>query len=171
MGTNVNAKRFCRDPRVTAQRLLWSSQMSENIEALKSLHTALIDSRNGYEEALEDADGKGLTSLFREMISIHTDSADALTQLLAGYGERSDDNGSFMSTVHRTVIRIRSLFGNLDSSILPGLIDGEERILSYYDEAISASSLGSSERTTLVTQRQTLDRKISDMKRQIEVAA
>ena len=39
--------------------------MTEHADALKTLHTSLIDSRNGYEEALEDAEGKGLTPLFR----------------------------------------------------------------------------------------------------------
>ena len=39
-------------------------------DSLKSLHTALIDSRNGYQGALDDSKGKGLFSLFREMINL-----------------------------------------------------------------------------------------------------
>jgi hypothetical protein len=41
------------------------ANMSDGIDKLKALHTSLIDSRNGYEEALEDAEGKGLTALSR----------------------------------------------------------------------------------------------------------
>ena len=44
--------------------------MSETVVAdLKSLHTAAIDARHGYEEALKDAEGHGMTPLFRDMIS------------------------------------------------------------------------------------------------------
>ena len=42
---------------------------------LKTLHTAAIDARNGYHEALEDAGGqdkyKGMTPLFRDMVALH----------------------------------------------------------------------------------------------------
>ena len=39
--------------------------MSDAIDTLQSLHKSLVDSRHGYEEAVEDAEGKGLTPLFR----------------------------------------------------------------------------------------------------------
>lgn len=39
---------------------------------VSSLHTAAIDARNGYTEALEDAEGKGLTAVFQDMIQLHT---------------------------------------------------------------------------------------------------
>jgi hypothetical protein len=41
------------------------------IEALKKLHTAAIDARNGYQEALDDAKGQGLSGLFAEMVDLH----------------------------------------------------------------------------------------------------
>lgn len=137
--------------------------MTERADTLKSLHTALIDSRNGYQEALDDAEGKGLTPLFRDMIALRTSDADALARHLIALGETVDAEGSFMSTVHRTVISIRALFTELDESILPGLIDGEQRILGYYDEALKASAQGNPEYGTLVQQRQVLERKIAEM--------
>ena len=145
--------------------------MTDRTDHLKSLHTALIDARNGYKEALEDAEGKGMTSLFRELMMLHTRDADVLATHLNALGEVVDDNGSFMSTVHRTVMNIRSLFGGLDESILPGLIDGEERILGYYDESIQTSATGTAEHTALVTQRQALHQKIADMKMRKDMAA
>ena len=145
--------------------------MSEHVDTLKSLHTALIDSRNGYEEALKDADGKGLTPLFRDMIALRNSDAAALGEQLVAMGEKFDGKGSFMTAVHRTVIGVRSLFTGLDESILPGLIDGEERIVGYYDDAIQASDLGASERATLVNQRKVLQAKIADMRQRKEMAA
>jgi uncharacterized protein (TIGR02284 family) len=145
--------------------------MSEHIEALKSLHTALIDSRNGYEEALEDAEGKGLTPLFRDMIALRNRDADEIAGHLTALGQSVDEKGSFMSTVHRTVISVRSVITGLDESILPALIDGEERILEFYDEALAAASPRSAEHGMLIKQREALARKIGEMQRRSEQAA
>ncbi len=145
--------------------------MTDHADALKSLHTALVDSRNGYEEAVEDAEGKGLTPLFREMIALRTEHAAALAQHLRAMGEKVDSKGSFMSTVHRAVISIRSVITGLDESVLPGLIDGEERIVGYYDEAIAESPNVSPEHGTLVKQRDVVLRKIAEMKHRRDQAA
>lgn len=143
--------------------------MADHIDHMKSLHTTVVDARNGYEEALKDAEGKGMTPLFQEMIALHQSHAVALAADLTRHGQEVDDSGSFLSTVHRTVISIRSLFGGLDASVLPGLIDGEERLLSYYDEALT--DCPPSETATLTKQRQALQQKISEMKAKSELAA
>ena len=49
--------------------------MSEHIDNLKNLHTILIDSKHGYEEALTDAEGRGMTQLFQEMITLRIKDA------------------------------------------------------------------------------------------------
>ena len=136
--------------------------MSDRIDTFKSLHTALVDSRKGYEEALEDAEGKALTPLFRDMIALRLEHAAQLAALLQREGETVDDAGSFMAIVHRAVINIRSVITGLDESILPGLIDGEERILGYYDEALKEAS--AAETPLLTAQRDAVDRKVVGMK-------
>jgi uncharacterized protein (TIGR02284 family) len=141
--------------------------MADHIDHMKSLHTIVTDARNGYEEALKDAEGKGLTPLFREMIALHGSHADALAADLNRHGEKVDDKGSFLSTIHRTVISIRSIFGGLDKSILPGLIDGEERVVRYYDEALT--DCPPAETATLSKQRAALQAKITEMKAQNSV--
>lgn len=143
--------------------------MADHIEHMKSLHTTIVDARNGYEEALKDAEGKGLTPLFRDMIALHQSHAEALAADLARHGEKVDDKGSFLSTIHRTVISIRSLFGGLDESILPGLIDGEARVVSYYDEALT--DCPPTETATLAKQRAELQAKIDQMEKQKSLAA
>lgn len=145
--------------------------MTYHVDALKSLHTALIDSRNGYDEALQDAEGKGLTPLFREMIELRTQHANELSLILSGLGEKVDAKGSFMSTVHRTIVSVRSLFGGLDDSILPGLIDGEKRIMTYYDDAITSAPTGSKEQLALTSHRTALAAKIQQMEMRRDMAA
>ncbi len=107
------------------------------LDDLKTLHTHAIDARHGYEEALHDAEGRGMTPLFREMIALHTTNAGELASVLARFGELPDESGSFMSTVHRTIISLRSLFGGLDASVLPGLVDGEKRNVSAYVKVLT----------------------------------
>ena len=130
---------------------------------LKTLHTAAIDARNGYQEALEDAEGRGMTPLFRDMVALHQRHASALHDVLAQAGEKPDDSGSFMSTVHKTIMDVRSLFGGLDDSVLPGLIDGEKRNVAKYDEAINGAPPPTSIETMIGEQRGDLARKIAEM--------
>jgi uncharacterized protein (TIGR02284 family) len=129
---------------------------------LEKLHTAAIDARNGYQEAAKDADGKGMTPLFLELITLHQDHAAALSQVLVGAGAMPDDSGSLMSTVHKTIMDVRSLFNGLDESVLPGLIDGETRNVAKYDEAIQlgrSSEVGA----LLAAQRGAIQQKIAEM--------
>lgn len=139
------------------------TEAADRIDKLTSLHTALVDSRNGYQEALDDAEGKGLSGLFREMIEIRERDAEELARVLSSLGHMADRDGSFMSAVHRTVIKVRSLFTDLDESILPGLIDGEERILGYYEEAAAAAT-GTPHLDAVERQRQRLRLKIEQMR-------
>lgn len=111
--------------------------MSDARSQLESLHTSAVDARNGYEEAVEDADKRGLSGLFADMVSLHERNAEELAAELRRKGATADEDGSFMSVVHRTIVSIRGLFGALDETVLPGLIDGEERNVSKYDTALS----------------------------------
>ena len=56
---------------------------------------------------------------------------------------------------------IRSLFGGLDESVLPGLIDGEKRNLTSYNEALVSAETGSV--GLLTAQRAQLQQKIRAM--------
>jgi uncharacterized protein (TIGR02284 family) len=136
------------------------------LDHLKTLHTSEIDARNGYEEALEDAEGKGLTPLFRDMIALHHGNAEELGGILINAGEAADDSGSFMSVVHRTIMSVRSLFDGLDGSVLPGLIDGEKRNLSKYDDALKAIAGSPAVASTLTAQRNRISEKIALMEKQ-----
>ena len=137
---------------------------NDQIEHLKSLHTSAIDARNGYQEALKDAEGRGLTPLFADMIAVHTANAQELETTLSAAGEKADQSGSFMTLVHRAIFSVRSLFDELDEDVLPGLIDGEQRNVSHYDEALKQTGLAAELATLLTTQRARLVEKIEDMK-------
>ena len=138
---------------------------TQRIDALQTLHTSLIFTRNGYEEAIDQAKAGNHTQLFRDMASLHTASAADLALQLTALGVAADTSGSFMSTVHRTVIDVRSFITGLGDSVVPSLISGEERILGYYDDAIKASGSGFPEYPLLVSQRDALRMKVAEMER------
>jgi uncharacterized protein (TIGR02284 family) len=134
------------------------------LEHLKSLHTHAIDAHAGYQEALEDAEGKDLAGLFRSMMSIHTANADELSARLLQNGATADDDGSFMSTVHRSIMKIRSLFGGLGESVIPGLIDGEERNVNAYEDALGLPDWTPEIRAELIKQRDRLSSSVASMR-------
>ena len=131
------------------------------MDELKTLHTSAVDARNGYREALKEAEGKGMSPLFADMIKVHDGHASQLADLLARAGQQAG-SGSFMSTVHETIMDVRALFSGLDASVLPGLIDGERRNITKYDDAINGSSPGP-ERTAFEHQRAELQAKVAGM--------
>jgi uncharacterized protein (TIGR02284 family) len=138
---------------------------NEAIEQLETLHTHAIDARHGYEEALHDAEGHGLTSLFAELITLHGTNAQELSAILVQAGAAVNDDGSFMTVVHRTIMSVRSLFDGLGESVLPGLIDGEQRNKSSYDKALEMPSLPMDTKNVLIKQRDRIDAAIAAMKR------
>jgi hypothetical protein len=133
-------------------------------ERLKSLHTAAIDARNGYEAGRTDAHGQGMTPLFQEMIVIHTRNEADLSAALGRMGEVADDQGSFMSAVNETILAVRSWFGGLGESVLPGLIDGEMRDIAQYDHGLALPDLPPDVRDVLTTNRDRLIGAIEEMR-------
>lgn len=144
---------------------------SEMIGHLKTLHTSAIDARNGYQEALKDAEGKGMSPLFSDMIALHETNARELARELTKANEIPDDNGSFMTVVHKTIMDVRSLFNGLDESVLPGLIDGEKRNVAKYDDAFNDAKASPAIATLLSTQRDRIAHKIANMEMQKAAAS
>ena len=130
----------------------------------KALHTALIDAKMGYQEAVEDSDRPELTALFRDMLALRDRHHEELHALLRSGGETPDDSGSFMATVHKTVIGVRAAVTGLDKNSLSSFASGEEQIVDQYDKAITEAKGGAGE-AILTRQKSELMSKIADMKR------
>lgn len=66
---------------------------------------------------MEDAKDASVTPLLRDMIALREKHHRELDVLLRNLGATPDESGSFMSTVHRTVIKVRALVTGIDESI------------------------------------------------------
>jgi uncharacterized protein (TIGR02284 family) len=133
-------------------------------DALKALHTAILDASEGYREAIRDATDPATAVLFREMIALRQRHHLELHEALAAQGEQPDDSGSFMATIHRTVIGVRSAVVGLDDHSLPSFVSGEEMIIDQYDRAIEESIAKPSVTALLVRQQEELLGQIEVMK-------
>jgi uncharacterized protein (TIGR02284 family) len=136
-------------------------------EHLSSLHTALLDAREGYGKAIEQADDANLGRQLRSVDRLHAAAHVDIHRLLASRGATIDEDGSLMGNVHKAVVSVRSAIIGLDEGSLAAFASGEERNLTTYDDAIREES-DPAARATLAGHRDALVAKIAEMKRQAE---
>ena len=134
-------------------------------DSLKTLHTSLVDSRNGYKEAVKDAQNPVLKALFAEMVALKERDHSELHAGLSRLGEKPNESGSFMSTVHKTVITVRAAVTGLGTNSLSSFVMGEEHIVEQYDTALKECASDPAMVATLTRQKDTLLTKIAEMKR------
>jgi uncharacterized protein (TIGR02284 family) len=133
-------------------------------EALAALHTAIVDAREGYLKAIEKADDQTVAATFRETRALHDAAHDDIHAALSAKGATPGDDGSFMGTVHKTVISVRSAVAGLDEGSLASFASGEENILEKYDDAIR-DERDEGVAAMLRAHRQRLAGRIAEMKR------
>ena len=137
-------------------------------DELKSLHTALLDARHGYETAVKDAETPDLKAIFQKMHDLHGRAHGEVHGLLTAMGETPNESGSFMSTVHETVIGVRSALVGLDEGSLSSFASGEESTLAKYDAAIAALA-DAAGAEPLMKARKELGAMVGEMKRRADV--
>lgn len=137
---------------------------SDVSEQLKQLHQVLIDSRNGYEEAVTVSQEGDLSGLFRQMVILRTSAIEEIEQLMAVDGATVDQSQSIMSTVNRVVVDIRSMLTGLTATTIPAFVADEERILTHYDETIGRLREPALELVPLLRQRDALRDKVESMR-------
>ena len=138
--------------------------MTDKIEALKDLHTRLIDSRDGYEQSAELADNSAHKQLFSSQIERRSRNADEVRSFLTKNGETIDDDGSILAAAHRTWLSLKDTVTTGDDKILAEIIRGEETLLEAYDKAIEVSGAGDPELKWLTDQYTDLKMLVDDLK-------
>ena len=134
---------------------------------LAALHTAIIDAREGYSKAIEKADDPGVLERLRAVDGLHRAAHDDIHRMLSTHGERADDDGSLMGSVHKAVVTARSAILGLDDASLSAFASGEENTLEAYDAAIGEMA-EPTERAILERHREALASEVSRLKRQAQ---
>ena len=145
--------------------------MTDKIDALKTLHTRLIDSHDGYEKAKEDAASSSHKQLFDEMADRRSRNHAQVHQFLVAKGVEPDEGGSFLASAHRTLVDLRSVFSKGDDAVLAEVVRGEENLLEAYDEAIKVCGGNDPEYAFLTEQYTELKSKVDQLKGQQKTAA
>jgi uncharacterized protein (TIGR02284 family) len=106
-------------------------------EALVTLQTRVIDAAQGHAEGAERADDPTMARVFQELHAMHKTHAARLGAALVARGVEPDADGSFLQYLHKAIIGVRSAVGALGDGAMPGVRDGEERILALYDDTLN----------------------------------
>lgn len=136
--------------------------MQDDVLPLQTLLSRLTDALEGYREGADLAESPMMVTLMSYLYSTHLQHVEQLTDAMDERGIDTGGAGSAMALVHKAILNIRSILSGLDERILPGLIDGEQRLVEAYDEAIAGA--GDEElRTQLQAQRATLVERIGEL--------
>lgn len=135
--------------------------MPTPIETFSSLYTTIVDAVKGYDDAAEIAKRDQVGTLCTELKRTHMAHAHDIAGLLLERGERPDADGSYMSVVHKIVLNARFMITADEESLLPGLRDGEKRLLEVYDDTLRKTEIAKdafkpAEIEILKTQRETV---------------
>lgn len=134
------------------------------VDAIKTLHTSMIDTRRAYEKAAAETELPELKAFFSEMVALRQKDHEQLHRVLTEMGEKPDEEGSFMTTVHRAVIGTRSAIVGIDKGSLSAFASGEENIVKEYDNALGQSDIYPETTALLEHQKAALVERIAQMK-------
>lgn len=104
------------------------------VEELKRLHTGLVDTRGAYEIAEKDTKDPQVASVCRDMVTLRRTDHEELHRTLIAAGEKPDDNGSFMTIVHETVVSVRAALTGISKKTLPAFASYELASMDLADD-------------------------------------
>ena len=132
----------------------------DTLEKTVELKVAMDDALEGYETMLEKAE-PSFKPTVSGLLAHHRAARADIDALLRERGVNVDDDGSIMGTVHKTVVTLRSIVDDVDRDFIPGILDGENRNLRKYDDAIAEDSADAALQATLAKHRTELERLVS----------
>lgn len=106
------------------------------LSALKQVATDLADIVKGYEVMVDRAEPE-LKPAVQRPLALHESHSSEVLEELGRLGGNPEDTGSVMGLVHEAVATTRDWFGGLDDSALSAILDGEDRLVESYDDAIA----------------------------------
>ena len=139
--------------------------MTTREDALSNLYTRLIDSRDGYQQAMDRADSPYIKGVIADMIDRRTTNAAQIRQFLAGLGQNPSDDGSTLAAAHRAFLSLKDgVTGKGDDAILNEIVRGEETLVDAYEKAIDASGATDPEFAFLREQHDDLKTKVEEFR-------
>ncbi|UWQ21306.1 PA2169 family four-helix-bundle protein [Jannaschia sp. W003] len=146
--------------------------MTDRIDALKTLFTRLIDSREGYRDAVDHVESATIKGIFTEFMQRRDRDASELRQYLVREGHTLDEDGSILAAAHRTFMDLKDkVTGSEDAATLGEVVRGEKTLLEAYETAIEEAGGTSPEYQFLVEQHASLKSAIQQLETRKDLAA
>jgi uncharacterized protein (TIGR02284 family) len=147
-------------------------QMTAKTKALETLLTRLVDSRDGYKEALDHVSNPSLKATMVEFHQRRERNAEELRGYLTRSGVSVDDDGSLLASAHRTWMGLKdSVTGSDDKSTLQEIVRGEKTLLNSYDDALTEVGAADPEFGFLAEQHASLKQAIAQLETRKDLAA
>lgn len=108
---------------------------SGQIDALKQVLTRLVDSADGYEEAVSSAKDGRLGDFIRARAAERRRFVGDVRQMMDAHGAEPASNGSILASAHRMFSNIRASLGK-DQALIEEMVRGERNLLQAYDKAL-----------------------------------
>lgn len=105
---------------------------------MKDLLIRLVDSREGYKDAAENAEQERHKKMFSDLSQKRGEYAEEIRKALSAHGEQYDTDGSFEAGVHRFFMNIKDKLGGDDEELMESILTGESNLLEQYEGAIKS---------------------------------
>lgn len=139
--------------------------------ALKTLHTRMHDSIDGYEAAKDRTDSAFIKGMIDEMLADRRTDMMAVDGFLTSMGEEVKHEGSALGTAHQSFLKLKDMVtGSGDEAVLEEIIRGEEHLLEAYDDALEATGAGDPEYAKLNEQHARLKGKVEQFRQRTKAA-
>lgn len=146
--------------------------MTDRIDALKHLFTRLIDSREGYRDAVDHVKSPTIKGIFQEFMQRRDRNASELRQYLVREGHTMDEDGSILASAHRVFLDLKDkVTGSEDAATLAEVVRGEKVLLEAYEDAVEACGATDPEYQFLVEQHASLKSAIQQLEARKDLAA
>ena len=145
---------------------------TDRIDAMKTLLTRLIDSREGYRESIDHVESPHIKSIFEEFMARRDRNASEVRQYLVREGHTVDEDGSLLASAHRTFVGLKDkVTGSDDAATLAEVVRGENILLDAYDQALEAAGGMDPEYGFLKEQHASLKSAIAQLETRQDLAA
>lgn len=132
---------------------------------LNELLEKTYDAEKGFKKAAENVEHSALKSYFNDKAQERYNFGHELKREIKSFNQDVDKGGSFTGAAHRAWMDVKSLFSNDDEeSMLEEAIRGEKAALDEYQDVLNETSLPSSTKSILESQKNTISNGLSRIK-------
>jgi len=123
------------------------------------------DAEKGFKNAAENVEHAALKSYFNQKAQERYNFGHELKSEIKSFGQKVDKGGSVTGSIHRTWMDVKALFsGDNEESMLEEAIRGEKAAVEEYQDVLHETSLPSSTKRLLTSQKETIEEGLSNIK-------